>query len=425
MMLDTANWPYLESLERLALALALGLFVGLERERRGKDAGVRTFAFAGLLGGMGGLLGETYAILSILLIGLLVALLNVGSLRTLRSTELTTSAALLVAGFTGVLCGLGHTLTPAAVAVASAALLAWKEPLTGFSLELSEAEIRAAVLLGILAVVVYPALPESSVDPWNLVQPREAWGIVVLIAAIGFVNYILWKLYGTRGIALSGFLGGLLNSTVTASEVAGRAQEDPCLARVAYQAILLANGAMILRNLGIIGLLSPAALLTAGPPLAAMLAVWAILAIQSGRGARGSEQSASPEVTLAAPFSLFGALRFGLIFLALQVGGTLAQRGLGQAGFYVVSAIGGFISSSGAVASAGALASQGAITPAVGGTGSVLATVTSALITLPLVARVAPQSGLARPVGLALGLMTVAGVAVAMVMEIAGPSLGL
>jgi uncharacterized membrane protein (DUF4010 family) len=224
MMLDTANWPYLESLERLALALALGMFVGLERERRGKDAGVRTFAFAGLLGGMGGLLGETYAILSILLIGLLVALLNVGSLRTLRSTELTTSAALLVAGFTGVLCGLGHTLTPAAVAVASAALLAWKEPLTGFSLELSEAEIRAAVLLGILAVVVYPALPENSVDPWNLVQPREAWGIVVLIAAIGFVNYILWKLYGTRGIALSGFLGGLLNSTVTARAFAGRAQ---------------------------------------------------------------------------------------------------------------------------------------------------------------------------------------------------------
>ncbi len=47
-------WPYLPTLVRLVLALALGLFVGLERERRGKEAGVRTFAFASLLGCLGG-----------------------------------------------------------------------------------------------------------------------------------------------------------------------------------------------------------------------------------------------------------------------------------------------------------------------------------------------------------------------------------
>ncbi|MBV9581546.1 MAG: MgtC/SapB family protein, partial [Chloroflexi bacterium] len=38
--------------------MALGLFIGLERERRGKEAGVRTFGFAALMGGLGGLLGE-------------------------------------------------------------------------------------------------------------------------------------------------------------------------------------------------------------------------------------------------------------------------------------------------------------------------------------------------------------------------------
>jgi uncharacterized membrane protein len=61
------TFSYLPTLLRLALALALalGLFVGLERERRGKEAGQRTFGFASLLGGLGGLLGDAYALLGL------------------------------------------------------------------------------------------------------------------------------------------------------------------------------------------------------------------------------------------------------------------------------------------------------------------------------------------------------------------------
>ena len=48
-----ATLLHLPTLIRLALALGIGLFVGLEREWRGKEAGLRTFGFAGLLGGLG------------------------------------------------------------------------------------------------------------------------------------------------------------------------------------------------------------------------------------------------------------------------------------------------------------------------------------------------------------------------------------
>ena len=51
------HWPYIPAIERLSLALALGLFVGLERQWRRKEAGLRTFGLASLLGCMGGLLG--------------------------------------------------------------------------------------------------------------------------------------------------------------------------------------------------------------------------------------------------------------------------------------------------------------------------------------------------------------------------------
>ena len=52
--------------ERLALALAIGFLVGVERGWRDRDvaeggrtAGIRTFALIGLLGGIAGLLGAS------------------------------------------------------------------------------------------------------------------------------------------------------------------------------------------------------------------------------------------------------------------------------------------------------------------------------------------------------------------------------
>jgi uncharacterized membrane protein (DUF4010 family) len=174
--------------------------------------------------------------------------LNLAALRSNRA-ELTTSAALIVTGFAGVLVGQGHTLVPAAVAVITTALLAWKGPMADFSLGLSETELRSAVLLAILAIVVYPALPKGAIDPYGLFRPRPAWITVILIAGIGFINYVLWKLYGARGIKIAGFLGGLVNSTVTVGELAGRVRNAaPSAVSAAYQGIVLATAAMIVRN---------------------------------------------------------------------------------------------------------------------------------------------------------------------------------
>ncbi len=230
-MLDQIpSWPYLPTLARLGLALAIGLFVGIERERRHKEAGLRTFAFAAVLGAVGGLLGESYSLLALGLVGLLVVFLNLETIRTKEGAEITTSAALFITAFAGLLAGQGHTFTPSALGIATAALLAWKEPLAGFSHALTESELRSAILLAMLAFVAYPVLPPGSIDPWGLVEPRAAWITVLLIAALGFTNYILLKLYGERGIEFTGFLGGLVNSTVTVTELTQRARRRrrPC-----------------------------------------------------------------------------------------------------------------------------------------------------------------------------------------------------
>jgi uncharacterized membrane protein (DUF4010 family) len=406
--LPSLDWPYFLALQRLALALALGLFVGLERQRRGKEAGLRTFAFAGLLGCLGGLLGENYALLALTLVGVLAVLLNVKTLFVGQGTELTTAAAMLVTAFTGVLCGHGHTLTPAAVGVITAALLSWKQPMAGFSVGLTEHELRAAVLLAILAFVIYPALPEGPIDPWGLVRPRSAWVTVLLIAGLGFVNYVLLKLYGAGAVELTGFFGGLVNSTVTVTALAERVRERHDLAGAAYRGILLATLAMVVRNGILLAVLSPPALTTAAPALALMLVgCLALVLLRRRNGAAPGVNGVG--VHLQSPFSLTSTLKFGVLFLALEAAGTLAQRWLGQFGFYAVSIAGGLVSSASAVASAGSLAGHGTLAPAVGGTGAVLASLMSVLVNLPLVARVGRERPLTRRTAVAMGVVVVLG----------------
>jgi uncharacterized membrane protein (DUF4010 family) len=403
-------WPYLPTLARLALALALGLLLGIERERRRKEAGLRTFAFVSLLGAIGGLLGDSYALLALALVGVLIVLLNLETIRTGEGSEITTSAALLVTGYIGVLAGKGHTLTPTTLGVATAALLAWKEPLAGFSRAVTDRELRSAILLAILAFVVYPVLPLGSVDPWQLIEPRAAWVAVILIAALGFANYVLLKLYGMRGIALGAFLGGLVNSTATVTDLSERTSKvGKRFAAEAYRGIILATAAMLIRNAVLLGLIAPAALVAGAVPLGLMLAGTLGVALLGRRGGESAAEDVTAAPEMASPFSLGLALKYGLVFLALQAAGTLAQRSLGEAGFYAVSVAGGFVSSASAVASAANLASTGALSPSAAAIGTLLASVASALVHLPIVARVAGDRALTRRVAVALGALVVLG----------------
>ncbi|MEZ4620537.1 MAG: MgtC/SapB family protein [Caldilineaceae bacterium] len=351
MSIIEVHWPYLVVIERLSLALAIGLLVGIERERRKKDAGLRTFGLIALLGALGGLLGDIYAILNISLLSILIIFLNLRTLRADKGTELTTSAAILVIGYVGVLSGQGHTLTPAAIGVTTAALLTWKKSLAGFSIKLSDTELRAAILLGILAFVIYPALPEGSIDPWGALEPRAAWITVILIAGIGFINYVLWKIYGERGIVLTGFFGGLVNSSVVTRELAQRAKGAQIhTTNIIYLGILLAIAAMLIRNAVLLAIFAPYALWASVVAFSLMLiAIAGLVLLSRKQPGIFDENEAPPLQNLESPFSLKSALKFGLLLIVIQVSGVLGQQMLGQLGVYVTSLIGGLFSSSSAV----------------------------------------------------------------------------
>lgn len=399
-------WPFLEVSAKMGLAVAVGTLVGLEREHRGK-AGVRTFALTSLLGAMGGMLGPPYGPFAMLFVVVFVVLMNWREMERERKLALTTSVALCVVAFAGVMCGLGHVFTPAAACIATAILLAWKERISGFAGTISDQEIRSALLLAVLAFVVYPLLPEDPVDPWGLVDPRPNWVAVIAIAAIGFTNYVLLKALGPRGMEITAFFGGLVNSRKVIVELMGRVRDGGSeLAATAQRGVTLATGSMVIRNALIVAIFAPVALPLCGAALLLMLVTSAVL---WWRAYRGVPEGPVPALTLESPFRLSAALKFGLVFLALNVMGGLAEQRLGTASFYGVSVLGGLLSSASSITSAATLVRSHQIPVSTGANGIVLSSITSVLANVPFVRAMSPDRSVRRSIILSLALIAAGG----------------
>ncbi|AGA28708.1 MgtC/SapB family protein [Singulisphaera acidiphila] len=405
--LQTAtSWPFTLVLSRLGLAVAIGVFVGLEREHSGK-AGVRTFSLTALLGCLAGLSGELLTMTAMGFVAILVVLMNWRRMATSGKLAMTTSVALMVVAFCSVLCGQGHVFTPVAGGVTTAALLAWKEPISGFVHILTVKELRAAILLAILSFVILPVLPAHPVDPWGLVEPQSNWASVVLIAAIAFVNYILLRILGPRGMEITAFFGGLVNSRKVIVEMITRLKEGgPALLPVAYRGIMLATGAMALRNGAIVAILAPRAAAHCIASLGLMLLASVALL---RRSVDPPDSGPVEPLALESPFKLSAALTFGLVFLGLNVVGALAQRTFGPASFYFVSAAGGLLSSASSIASAATLIGKNEVPVATGVNGVVLSSITSILINIPLIRKMSVTPSFRHQTTLALIVVALAG----------------
>jgi len=379
---EPAHFPTTPIALKMAVAIGIGMLAGLEREWSNKDVGVRTFAIVALLGMLSALIGQGTILTSLAGVFLLVAVMNARSLLADRSVEITTSAALIVNYVLGVLVGLGHIFTPVAGAIVMTMLLAWKTELSRFAGGLQTAEIRSAVLLGLIGFVIYPALPKRYIDPWQLFNPSDAWISVIAIAGIGFINYVLLRIYSTRGLYLGAIFGGLVNSSATVAELGARAVETGMVAQTTTFC-LLTTIAMFARNLILATLFSPRSL---GATLVPLLAMTLIAGLWVRRDTR-VEEDIPGTLKLTSPISLATVLRFGMLFIAIQILGTLLTKFFGSPGLLGVSVLGGLVSSASTTAAAATMAMDGRISPSLAGSATVLTSLASAAVNLPIVWR--------------------------------------
>jgi uncharacterized membrane protein (DUF4010 family) len=340
---------------QVALAGALGLFLGLEREWSHKSAGIRTFSLISLLGAAFTTLdSDPLVVVGGVLVIVQGALIAVkGLLDEEEGLSLTTSVSMLVAYGVGALVATGFVLEAVTVTVLSSLLLVLKRELHTFAWGLTRAELRSAAEFAIIAFVIYPLLPAREFvlgvgDLSVAVEPRVVWLLVVTVAAIGIVNYAVVQTYGGRGIAVTGFFGGLASSTAVVGAMLDHVRQRPDARSYAVAAILLADAAMAVRNL----LIAVAFTFESGVLVGAVVPLGAVILCSVVIAALTADWSVEFEMDLDSPFSLRYVLGFGGLFLVVVVAGGLAAGQFGTLGFYVTAALTGLVSSAGATTSA-------------------------------------------------------------------------
>lgn len=391
---------------RLTMAVLLGMFLGLEREWSQKSAGIRTFALVSLLGAILTIIDASLLLaaggLLIITMSVLLAVQSLIDRKSETTLSLTTSASMFVAYGVGVLVAEGFVTESVTVAVLSSLLLVLKRELHEFAWGLSREEMRGATEFAILAFVIYPLLPDEAFGPWNAIDARTIWLLVIAVSGIGLVNYVMVKRYEGRGIAATGFFGGLVNSTAVIAEMAQRAANRPSLRDLAVGAILIANAAMAFRNALIVVPFIPEATFLVGVPLGTIATSGILLSLYV------SDWEQDLETNLTSPFSLRNALIFGALFLVILVVAAGAQATFGSPGFLTTTFLAGLVSSGTATATAVTLFGTDQISADLAVAGVLAGTLSSILVKVFIAAAIDRE--LVRPVLLWNAILVVTGV---------------
>jgi len=342
-----------ELLHRLAAALAIGLLVGTERHWRERQeapgrrtAGVRTFALTGLLGGVMAVLASSLGQNGgALLLGFgLAALLAAQLPFALREAdaENRVSATSLVAALgtysLGALAVLGDMAVAGAAAVAMTAILASRESLHGLMARITWPELRSALVLLSMTLLVMPMVPDEPIALLGGLNPALIWRFAILLAAISYLGYLAVRLMGPeRGLLFSGAAGGLISSTaVTLSNARAAAAGGAALVLAA--GALMAGAVSCLRTIGIVAFIAPAVVgyLLAPLGIAGLGMALGGFVLVRRTGADGAPARAPDN-----PFELSAVLKIALLLAAVVLISRLAAERLGPEAVLAVAAITG------------------------------------------------------------------------------------
>jgi len=332
----------------VAVALAIGLLVGLERgwrQRRADEgaraAGIRSFGLIGLVGGLaGGLdgrIGDWLAAAALLaLVALLVRSYREEASRT-GDFGVTTEVAAVVTYLLGVLAVRGDPVLAAAGGVVTAALLGSKEMLHGWLRRIEALELNAVLQLALISLVVLPVLPNRGYGPWQVLNPYELWLMVVLISAIGFAGHFAVRIGGTRrGLLATGLFGGLASSTALTLAMSRAGRREPGLQGLLAAAVVIGSTTMFPRVLVEVAAVNRALLPSLLPVLLTLTAVGAVAALLLAWRTRDDPRPETDHA-IQRPFELGTAIRFALLLAAVLLAAEWLRRRTGDAGIYALA----------------------------------------------------------------------------------------
>lgn len=333
------------ALETLALALGLGMLVGLQRESvHSRIAGLRTFGLVTVTGALAGLLAPTFgpwiAVTALVAISSFAIL---GNMLALRDGDIdpgtTTEVAMALMCLVGIYLSTGARLESVVLSAAIAVLLQFKSRARRIVEQLGEKDIEHIIRFALISLVVLPVLPDRDFGPFDVFNLQRTWLMVVLIVGLSLGGYIAYKFLGAgAGVLLGGLLGGAVSSTATTVSYARRSKGQVESSGLAAAVILIASTVVWVRVLVEIGIVAPGFIAWALGPFGLLLAVAiGISALAYLRQRKSAPELPEPEN----PSEMKSALFFALLYVVVTIAATWAQQAWGEPGLFAVALVAG------------------------------------------------------------------------------------
>lgn len=332
------------------MAIGIGAIIGMQREHASLNekvpgfAGIRTFVFVVLLGFMAGL---TYYLLSPLVyFGILLSVAIVTGVSywiTAMKGDIgaTTEFTALIGFVLGTMAFLGIIELSLTITVLVVVFLSAKFKLHEIVGKITTDELYDFIRFVVLALLIFPFLPDETFGPYDILNPREIGWVIILTSGLGLIGYILMKFLGAKkGILLSGIIGGLVSSTATTWVFAKKSKESEALSHNCATAILAASSIMIIRVLIWTFIFNKFFFneLFFIIFLVFMAAIGITLFLYF---TKGKKEVFDTEIPKGKPLDLVGALVFGLIYTIILLVVSYANENLGERGILISSAVAG------------------------------------------------------------------------------------
>lgn len=332
--------------EAFVTALGIGLLIGMERERQPDSAaGLRTFSLVAMLGCLFAMLSEQGGGSWFLAVGLIVLSItmvasNFSSQNEEKYRGFTSEAAVIVTYGLGAAVWFGYSTLAVMLAISTTVLLYFKTELKEFSERMTSKDINSMLQFGVLSMVILPILPSTDFGPYDAINLRQIWWMVVLISGLALSGYLALRIIGARhGAALLGIFGGLASSTATTMMFSRHAAKHANLVHMSAIVILIAN-VMVMIRLGIIAsLVAPSLIEPIAIVFACGIVPGVVMAAYGWRILIASGELPMPEVKN--PTELKTAISFGLLYAVVLLMAAWLQDIAGNGGLFIVALVSG------------------------------------------------------------------------------------
>ena len=253
----------------------------------------------------------------------------------------TTEFSIIISFFLGTLVLMGKLDISLATMVVVVVLLKAKLQLRSIVGKITAEELYDFIRYVVIALLIFPFLPDQSYGPYDALNPREIGWVIILTSGLGFIGYILMKFLGAgRGILLSGIIGGLVSSTAVTWVFAKKSRENEGISQSCATAILAASSIMVLRVFVWTYIFNRALFNDIFVRIAIVFLAAIGVAIYFYLKQQKKDKTDS-SIRQGKPLDLPGALVFGIIYIVILLVVNYANEQMGDEGLMISSAIAG------------------------------------------------------------------------------------